>query len=166
VPVVEIRQIQQHQIEQAKQIIIAVCLEIWQEVLSEGDLRHYDSMSDIEYVRSHYFDNSGMFLVLIDNEQVVGTGAIRKLDDQICELKRMWFLKEYREQGWGWKMAQMLFDFARQVGYRKVRLDLANEERQPQALKLYRRLGFYPIERYNDSSCSIFMEKLLESVQE
>lgn len=158
---VEIRPIQQHEIEQAKQIVMAVSLEIWQDILTEKDLRRYDSMSDIEHLRSDYFDNNGMFFVLVDNEQVVGTGAIRKLNAQICELKRMWFLKEYRGQGWGWKMAQMLFDFARQVGYRKVRLDLANEKRQPQAIKLYNRLGFYPIERYNDSPCDIFMEKLL-----
>lgn len=162
---IEIRPIQQHQIEQAKQIVMAVCLEIWQDVLTEEDLSRYDSMSDIEQVRSHYFDNDGVFLVLLDNEQVVGTGAIRKLDDEICELKRMWFLKAYRGQGWGWKMAQMLFDFARQRGYRKVRLDLANEERQPQALKFYTMLGFYPIERYNDSPCNIFMEKSLEVEQ-
>ncbi|MCC3405959.1 MAG: GNAT family N-acetyltransferase [Microcoleus sp. PH2017_10_PVI_O_A] len=140
---------------------MVVSLEIWQDILTEKDLRRYDSMSDIEDLRSHYFDNSGVFLVLVDNEKVVGTGAIRKLNAEICELKRMWFLKEYRGQGWGWKMAQMLFDFAIQVGYRKVRLDLAKEERQPQALKLYKRLGFYPIEKYNDSSCDIFMEKLL-----
>ncbi len=163
-PVVEIRPIQQDQVEQAKQVVMTVCLEIWQDVLTEEDLRRYDSMFDIENVRSHYFDNHGVFLVLVDNEQIVGTGAIRKLNDEICELKRMWFCKEYRGQGWGWKMAQMLFDFARQAGYRQVRLDLANEERQPQALKLYRRLGFYPIDRYNDSPCNIFMEKLLESV--
>ena len=163
---IEIRPIQQHQIEQAKQVVTAVCLDVWQDILTKEDVKFYDSMSDIEQVQSHYFDNGGMFLVLVDNEQVVGTGAIRKLDDEICELKRMWFLKAHRGQGWGWKMAQMLFDFARQVGYRKVRLDLVNEERQPQALKLYRRLGFYPIERYNDSQCNIFMEKFLESVQE
>ncbi|WP_293326651.1 hypothetical protein [Microcoleus sp. PH2017_30_WIL_O_A] len=41
-------------------------------------------MSDIENVRSHYFDNNGTFLVLVDGEQVVGTGGIRKLDDEIC----------------------------------------------------------------------------------
>lgn len=64
----------------------------------------------------------------------------------------------------GWQIAQILFDFARQAGYRKVRLDLANEERQPEALKLYRRLGFYPIGRYNDSPYNIFMERLLEPV--
>lgn len=162
IPVVEIRPIQQHQIEQAKQIVTTVCLEIWQDILTEKDLRRYDSMSDIEHVRSHYFDNNGTFLVLVDGEQVVGTGAIRKLNDEICELKRMWFLKAYRGQGLGWKMAQMLFDFAQQAGYRKMRLDLANEERQPEALKLYRQLGFYPIKRYNDSPCQVFMEKLLD----
>ncbi|TBR59446.1 GNAT family N-acetyltransferase [Westiellopsis prolifica IICB1] len=158
---VEIRPIQQHQIEQAKQIVMGVSLEIWQGVLTEADLRRIDSMSDIENVQSHYFDNGGTFLVLVDDEQVVGTGAIRRLDDEICELKRMWFLKEYRGQGFGWKMAQTLFDFARQAGYHKARLDLANEERQSQALKLYSKLGFYSIERYNDSPCTVFMEKVL-----
>ena len=158
---VEIKPIKQHQIEQAKQVVLAVSLEIWDGVLTEDELRGYDSMSDIDNVRSHYFDNNGTFLVLVEGEQVVGTGAIRKLDDEICELKRMWFLKEYRGQGLGWKMAQILFDFALAAGYQKIRLDLANEERQPDALKLYRKLGFYPIERYNDSPCHVFMEKLL-----
>ena len=120
---VEIKPIKQHQIEQAKQVVLAVSLEIWDGVLTEDELRGYDSMSDIDNVRSHYFDNNGTFLVLVEGEQVVGTGAIRKLDDEICELKRMWFLKEYRGQGLGWKMAQILFDFALAAGYRKIRLD-------------------------------------------
>lgn len=159
---VEIKPIQQNQIEQAKQVVIAVSLEIWQGLLTKDELSCYDSMSDIENVRSHYFDNNGTFLVLVDGERVVGTGAIRKLDNEICELKRMWFLKEYRGQGLGWKMAQILFDFALAAGYWKIRLDLANEERQPEALKFYRKLGFYPIDRYNDSQCLVFMEKLLQ----
>lgn len=158
---VEIRPIQQHQIEQAKQVVTTACLEVWRDIVTEKELKHYDPMSDIEQVRLHYFDNGGLFLVLVDNEQVVGTGAIRKLNDEICELKRMWFLKEYRGQGWGWKMAQRLFDFAKQSGYRKVRLDLADEKRQLQAIKLYKKLGFYSIERYNDGPCNTFMEKLL-----
>jgi putative acetyltransferase len=47
----EIRPIQQHQIEQAKQVVTAVCLDIWQDLLIEEDVRRYDSMSDIERVR-------------------------------------------------------------------------------------------------------------------
>jgi len=159
---IEIKPIQQHQVEQAQQVVVAVSLEIWQGELTEDDLRHYDSMSDIKNVRSHYFDNNGTFLVLVDAEQVVGTGAIRKLDDEICELKRMWFLKDYRGMGLGSKMAQMLFNFAKQMGYRKIRLDMVNKERQLEAFKFYLNLGFYLISRYNDSLCNIFMEKQLK----
>lgn len=159
---IEIKPIQQHQIKQAKQIVTTVSLEIWQDILTEQDLRSYDSMSDIENVRSQYFGNNGTFLVLVDDDRVIGSGAIRKLNDEICELKRMWFLKAYRGQGLGWKMAQMLFDFAKQAGYCKIRLDLANEKRQSKALKFYQKLGFYPIERYNDSPCQVFMERLLD----
>ena len=55
----------------------------------------------------------------------------------------------------------MLFDFAKQAGYQKVRLDLASRDRQLQAVRFYIKLGFYPIERYNDSICQVFMEKVL-----
>ena len=158
---VEIKSIESHQVEQAKQIVMTVSLEIWQGILTETDFRRIDPMSDISNVKSHYFDNNGLFLVLVDSDRVVGTGAIRQLSHKICELKRMWFLKAYRGQGLGSKMTQMLFDFARQTGYQKVRLDLANQSRQVQAMRFYEKLGFYPIERYNDSPCTIFMEKVL-----
>ena len=160
--VIAIKPIQQHQTKQAKQIVIEVCLEIWSDILTEENLLQQDPLSDIDDVKSHYFDNDGLFLVLLDNEQVVGTGAIRKFNQEICELKRMWFIKEYRGQGWGRKMAQILFDFAKQTGYRKVRLDFVSEELQPQAFQFYKNLGFYSIERYIDSPCNKFMEKLLD----
>lgn len=158
---IKITPIEQYQIDEAKQVVISVCLEIWNGLLNEDDLKDYDSMSDIDNVQSHYFDSNGTFLVLLDENRVVGTGAIRKLDDETCELKRMWFLKEYRGKGYGLQMAQMLFDFAKQAGYQKIKLDLANEERQSQALKFYKKLGFYPIERYNNSPCDVFMEMSL-----
>jgi hypothetical protein len=40
-------------------------------------------------------------------------------------------------------MAQMLFNSSKQAGDQKMRLDLASEERQPQAFRFYKRLGFY-----------------------
>jgi putative acetyltransferase len=157
--VIEIKPIQLHQAEEVKRVIVAICHEIWQ--LPEDVIRRYDAMSDIDGVQSHYFDNNGTFLVLIDDGRVVGSGAIRRLSDDICELKRMWFLRDYRGRGLGMKMTQMLLDFARKTGYKKVRLDTVDEQKQAQALKLYKRLGFYFIERYNDSSCTVFMEKML-----
>lgn len=156
---IEIKPIELDQVEEVQQVIVAVCHEIWQ--LPEEMIRRYDTMSDLDNLRSHYLDNNGTFLVLIDEGRVVGSGALRRLNNDICELKRMWFLKAYRGRGLGTKMAQMLLDFARKKGYKKVRLDTADEQKQAQAIQLYQRLGFYFIERYNDSSCTMFMEKIL-----
>lgn len=156
---IEIKPIKNHQIEEVKQVIFTVCHELWQ--VSEETSRHYDAMSDIDEVRSHYFDNNGTFLVIVDDGKVVGCGAIRRLSDDICELKRMWLLKEYRGRGLGMKLAQRLLDFARNTGYKKVRLDTLDEQKQALALKLYKRLGFYAIDRYNESFCTVFMEKML-----
>ncbi|MBD0262026.1 MAG: GNAT family N-acetyltransferase [Tolypothrix sp. Co-bin9] len=155
---IEIKTIKSHPIEEVKQIIFAVCSEIFQ--VPEEVIRNYD-MSDIDDVRSHYLDNKGTFLVLVDDDKVVGCGGIRRLNDDICELKRMWLLKDYRGQGFGKKMAQMLLDFAKKAGYKKVRLDCGDEQKQAQAVNLYKQLGFYVIERYNDSICTVFMEKIL-----
>lgn len=152
---IEIKQVQLHQIEEVKRLLIAVCNEIWQ--VPEEVIRRYDAMTDLDDVRSHYFT----FLVAIADGRVVGSGAIRRLNDDICELKRMWFLKNYRGQGLATKMTQILLNFARQTSYKKIRLDITDDQKQAQALKLYKRLGFYLIERYNEGSCTVFMEKML-----
>jgi len=156
---IEVKPIQLHQVEEVKRVIFAVCDEIWQ--VPEAVIRRYDVMSDIDGVQPHYFDNNGTFLVLIDDGRVVGSGAIRLLSTDICELKRMWFLKGYRGRGLGTQMAQRLLDFARTTGYKFVRLDITDAQKQAQAIKLYQRLGFYFIERYNDGPCTVFMEKVL-----
>ena len=156
---IEIKPIQLHQLEDVKHLIFAVCDEIFQ--ASEETIRRFDTMSDIDDVYSHYFDNAGIFLVLMDEGRVVGSGAIRRLNDDICELKRMWFLKEYRGRGLAKNMVQLLLDFARNAGYKKVRLDLLDEQKQIQALKFYKGMGFYAIAPYNDSFCTVFMEKNL-----
>jgi putative acetyltransferase len=154
---IEIKSPQLQQSEEIKRLIFAVCNEIFQ--VSEATIRRFDTMSDIDDVYSHYLDNGGTFLVLLDQERVVGSGAIRRLNDDICELKRMWFLKEYRGRGLAKNMAQLLLDFARNAGYKKVRLDLFDEQKQAQALEFYKRIGFYAIAPYNDSFCTVFMEK-------
>jgi putative acetyltransferase len=69
---IEIKPIELDQVEEVQQVIVAVCHEIWQ--LSEEVIRRYDAMSDLDNLRSHYFDNNGTFLVLIDEGRVVGSG--------------------------------------------------------------------------------------------
>jgi putative acetyltransferase len=146
-----IRQIQAGEVEAARHVIEEVCFEFFGLAPAE-----FDDMDDIE---RYYSGDAGTFLVLVDDARVVGTGAIRRLDNSTCELKRMWFLKEYRGRGLGKEMALLLLEDARQKGYQLVRLDTAPELER--AIKLYQSLGFSSIERYNDGPCTLFMEKLL-----
>jgi putative acetyltransferase len=139
------------QVEAAKAVIAEGCFEFF----GQAPL----AFEDMDDISANYAGPSGTFLVLIDDGQVVGTGAIRRLDDQTCELKRMWFLPPYRGKGYGTKMSELLLGFARSAGYKRVRLDTAPELES--ATKLYQRLGFGPRERYNDGPCTMFMEKQL-----
>ena len=115
----------------------------------------------MDNLQEHYFANRGIFLVLLDYQRVVGSGAIRYLQNDIGELKRMWILKSYRGQGWGQKIAKQLLVFAKEENYEKVRLDVADVQKQQQAISFYESLGFYTIPRYNSSPCQVFMEKII-----
>ena len=139
------------QIEAAKAIVTEVCLEFFG--------RAPVNFEDMDAISLQYVAPTGIFLVLMDDNQVVGTGAIRRIDEQTCELKRMWFLAAYRGKGNGTKMAGLLLDFARSAGYKRVRLDTSPS--LAAACKLFLRLGFYVTQLYNDGPSTIYMEKLL-----
>ena len=148
---ITIQRLTDSQIEAAKSVIAEGCLEFFG--------RPPAKFEDMDSISSMYREPAGTFLVLLDGQRVVGTGAIRRLDEQTCELKRMWFLPAYRGKGYGARMSEALLQFARSAGYKRVRLDTTPE--LAAANRLYRRLGFYPIERYNDGPGAIFMEKCL-----
>jgi putative acetyltransferase len=147
--VLRIEALRRGQVEAAKAVIRAGCFEFFGAAPAD--------FGDMDNVAASYSAPCGIFLVLMDGEQVVGTGAIRRLDEEVCELKRMWFLPVYRGKGYGARMCGELLEFARSAGYRRVRLD--TDPRQAAAGRLYRRLGFREIERYNDGPCGVFMER-------
>ncbi|MEW5830300.1 MAG: GNAT family N-acetyltransferase [Chloroflexota bacterium] len=125
----------------------------------EDSIRYYSGLgifSDLDDFQSHYFDNAGTFLVSLDDGQVIGSGAIRRLDGETAELKRMWLLEAYQGRGVGYRLIGELFAFARLRGYRRVRLQTSPE--QTRALAFYRKVGFHEIPCYNDDITEVSME--------
>ena len=123
----------------------------------------YESRSllqDMDELQQTYFENDGIFLVLTDNDQIIGTGAIRKINREICELKRLWLLFEYHGKGLGYRMIQELFAFARGKGFQRIWLE-TDRDAQSRAFDLYKRLGFYEIPGYSDHQDETAMEMLL-----
>lgn len=162
----EIRTILPGEEGQALDVVATVIQqEFFEGIYTTWQIKWYERLqgkfNDLLDISKTYFENDGIFLVLVDNGKVVGTGAIRKLNDEICELARLWFLKEYRGKGLGKKMTTQLLEFAKTHGYTKIRLDVYRPEVQTQAVALYKKLGFYEIEPYNTSDSKLFMEKIL-----
>ena len=159
-----IRRLRPDEVPAARLLIYSVAHEIFNDTRPLGEsMAYYDAqgvLEDMDDVQQSYFDDAGTFLVTVDRDRIIGTGAIKKLDDEICELKRLWFLKEYRGQGLGYRMTMELLSFARGQGYRRVRLETDPVAQSP-AIRFYKRLGFYEIPRYRQSDDETAMELVL-----
>lgn len=94
-----------------------------------------------------YAAPDGALLVARDKAgSAVGCAAFRPLHDGRCEMKRLYALPSVRGQGLGKRLADRLITQAQACGYAEMVLDTAGF--MTGAQKLYRQLGFLPIEAY------------------
>ena len=87
-------------------------------------------------------------LALVDGRPA-GAVALRRLDDNVCEMKRLFCRDDYRGLGVGRRLAQAIINEARQQGFSAMRLDTL--ARLTAARRLYADLGFYEIPPYYDN---------------
>jgi len=81
--------------------------------------------------------------------EIAGVVALRPLDADSGEMKRLWVRPGYRGQGLGRRLALVAIDAARRAGYRRLCLDTLQQ--MEEAHGLYRSLGFSDIESYYDN---------------
>ena len=114
-------------------------------------------LADMDDIQASYIDKGGVFLVMLDGERLIGTGAIRPMDDGVGEIKRLWFWPEYHGQGLGYRMMMRLLEIARENGYRKVRLQ-TDPIASKRGYDLYRGLGFVEIPYPTEWPDEVWME--------
>jgi GNAT superfamily N-acetyltransferase len=88
----------------------------------------------------------GAFVVAWLDLTAVGCGGLRRYDDGVGELKRMYVDPQYRGRGVARTILGQLEHRARGLGFR--RLVLETGVRQPEAMALYASAGYEPIEPY------------------
>jgi len=90
----------------------------------------------------------GAFLVVYRGDVAVGCGAVRLIDADTGELKRMYVAPAERGRGLGRLLVAELEAEARALGVRRLVLETGT--RQEAALALYRAAGFIPIPLYGE----------------
>lgn len=111
------------------------------------DLQNYDH--EIAHLAEKYGGDGAQLYLLTCDGAPAGCIGLRRMDEQCCEMKRLYVRPAYRGLHLGRLLAEKIIDDARAMGYRTMRLDTLPFLRE--AIALYRRLGFYEIPCYNDS---------------
>lgn len=106
-----------------------------------------------------YAPPEGRLLLAKYEGQVAGCVALHRLEDGICEMKRLYLRPQFRGKGIGRALADRIISEARQIGYQRMRLDTV-EPVMKDAVEMYRRLGFKEIPPYrpNPIAGALYME--------
>lgn len=96
--------------------------------------------------------------------QLLGVGALSRLDPTHVELKSMHTAADARGQGVARALVQYLLRFAGAEGYHRMSLETGSMEAFAPARSLYSKLGFIvckPLPHYPPSALSTFMTRTL-----
>jgi GNAT superfamily N-acetyltransferase len=92
---------------------------------------------------------NGFFVLARLDGRAVGCGGLRRLDERVGEIKRMWTAPRARGRGVARRVLHELEVLARGAGIETLRLDTNRVLVEAQAM--YRREGYREIARYNDN---------------
>ncbi|PVZ96161.1 GNAT family N-acetyltransferase [Amnibacterium flavum] len=105
-----------------------------------------------------------VYLIAVDDESgdAIACGALRRLEDGVAEIKRMYVRPENRGSGVATAVLRALENEAVSHGWRTLRLETGTE--QPDAIRFYTREGYHEIDLfgyYVDSDLSVCFERSL-----
>ena len=99
---------------------------------------------DLDHISEIYFDK-GEFLVGEIDGNIVAMGALKKISDEIGEIKRMRIHPDFQKKGLGQRLYDELEKKARKLGYKTLQLDTTVN--QTPAQRFYLKNGYTEIRR-------------------
>jgi GNAT superfamily N-acetyltransferase len=109
-------------------------------------------LSDSEKFHPPY----GRFYLVQYKGDISAVGCLKKLEEGVGEIQRMYVLPDFRGKGIGRALVNRLIEDARSIGYHRLKLE--SLEFLEAAHSLYRSVGFREIDPYADNSMKSFQD--------
>jgi putative acetyltransferase len=125
------------------------------------DLSFQNFEEELQQLKEMYAFPNGVILLATIENNFVGCVAVRKKENEIAELKRMYIKPAYQTKGIATLLLEKSLAIAAALGYKKIRLDTLDS--MTPAINLYKQHGFYEIAPYyfNPEKNAVFFEKVL-----
>jgi putative acetyltransferase len=143
------------ELELAKQLFTSYAEEL------QVDLCFQSFEKELKNPLEKYGSPTGCLLLAYFTNEVVGCVALQNLGNNICEMKRMYVLPQYRKFSIGKALANAIINEAKQLGYTTIKLDTL--QRLQPAIHLYKSLGFSITNSYYNNPLEevVYMQKAL-----
>ncbi len=89
---------------------------------------------DLGAIAATYLESGGEFLVGVEDERIVGMGALRDRDGRRAEIRRMRVHPALQRRGFGRRLLHRLERRAAELGYETLVLDTTAQQQAAQAL--------------------------------
>jgi len=122
--------------------------------------------TQLDFMFETYDNPRAAYFVVEENGKIIGGAGISQLEnslENICELQKMYFLKEARGKGLGLQMIEKCLAIATEFGYSNCYLETLPEMLVAQ--NLYKKVGFEylnsPLGNTGHTTCPVWMIKQL-----
>lgn len=114
---------------------------------------------EVKSLPGKYSPPDGRLYIVKYDDKYSGCIALRKLEKDICEMKRLYLKEDVRGKGIGKLLVEKIIKDAKDIGYNKMRLDTI-KDKMPNAVDIYKKFGFAEILPYyhNPNPHTLFME--------
>ncbi len=110
------------------------------------DLDFQNFKEELNTLPGNYAPPEGCILLAYSKGKIAGCVALRKFQDDICEMKRLYVRPKYRGEDIGKALSEEIIHKAKEIGYKYMRLDTLPFMKE--AIMLYSNLGFKEITSY------------------